>query len=181
MGAVIVEEVLVSLENRMIEVLDDVEFRCGCCRAERVIRLTFVGRAKQETIGSIGTQRVQELTADKFTSCDEGLRRIDVRLNEGYAINRGLEFRSIDVIPQRDSVLEQSDTKALATTVVLGDEWPIEAACCCQYLIPADGGDGTRSPNAMCLERCVLGDFADLELQRTARVNNPPPMAFQPG
>src|SRR3546814_5617638 len=77
--------------------LDDLETRRGRCRrrlahrAERIAHLADIGRAKLEAQGGIHAHRIQKLAAHEFDARDVGLRRPDVFLYKGDAVDGGLK------------------------------------------------------------------------------------------
>src|SRR3546814_13381881 len=79
-------------------------------------------RAKLEAQGGIHAHRIQKLAAHEFDARDVGLRRPDVFLYKGDAVDGGLKGLAIDVVFQRLDAVEQLHAQAFARAVVLGDE-----------------------------------------------------------
>src|SRR3546814_3110235 len=102
-------------------------------------------RAKLEAPGGIHAHRIQKLAANEFDAREVGLRRPDVFLYKGDAVDGGPKGLAIDVVFQRLDAVEQLHAQTFASAVVLGEEGSRHPACFIDSIALASGSTSTGS------------------------------------
>ena len=181
-NVVVGQHPLEGLHERMLEPADDAKQRCRRVpgRTEGVVHPARVGRTQLEPLTRIDLDGIQEPAPDELHPRDGGVGRLDVLLQQGHAVHRRLEPGAADVLRQGVGVMEQPNPEALPRTVVLGDERRRQGRRGRDDLLTTDHRHGVGGAYAVGVQGRVLGDLADLELQRPAAVEHPPAVAFEP-
>jgi len=150
-------------------------------RAERVVDRAHVGRAKLEALAGVDLDRVEETPADELAAGDERPVRPHVLLDQPDAVDGCRLARGVEEGGQRIEGIEQLHAQPLAAAVGLEDERCLaEPPRRFERLVAADRGDRAWHRDVGALERCVLRDLADLEIQCAARVDYAAAMPLQP-
>src|SRR5207244_8994694 len=109
--------------------------------------------------------------ADEFDAGNEGLRCLDVFLNQRDAVDRWLEGVTFDMARECVDAVEELDTKPFAGAVVLGDEAARHRPRGFDNRLGAHRCNRPWHANALSRQSGVLRGLADLELERTSAVD----------
>jgi len=83
--------------------------------------LAGIGGTQFKALRGIDTHRVEKTTADELDTRDERLRRLNVALNKGDAVDRFFELRTTKMLGERRGRKKKADAESLAAAVVLQD------------------------------------------------------------
>ncbi|XNN87470.1 hypothetical protein ACL00T_14115 [Curtobacterium flaccumfaciens] len=150
---------------------------CGTSHASAGQRLEAAG-------ARVHADGVDELAADELDARDEGLAGRQVLLQQGDAVDRGLELGAVDVGVELGERVEPPHAQALAALVVLRDERHVlpvgEGAGGVLERRRAEHGGGAGHVEPGLLQETVLGDLRHLELEHVAAAHDLAAGALEP-